>query len=226
MSLKTQAKVLRVLQEQTMEPVGGTHADQGRRARARRDEQGSAGRDPRRPVPRGSVFPPERDPDLRAAAARARRRTSRCWRITSWPSSRASTAGGSKRFDAGRARRVLQHYSVAGQRARAAQRHRAADDHGARRRDHRAATSASSTGDAGARRVDDGRAAARLTLHEARDRSSATTSCGRSPSSRATCRAPRKCSASSAAICIGRCEAFGIAPGASTTTDRRATPDA
>jgi two-component system nitrogen regulation response regulator NtrX len=49
MSLKTQAKVLRVLQEQTMEAVGGTSADQGRRARARGDQQGSAGRDPRRP---------------------------------------------------------------------------------------------------------------------------------------------------------------------------------
>ena len=47
MSLKTQAKVLRVLQEQTMEPVGGTTRDQGGRARARRDQQGSAGRDPR-----------------------------------------------------------------------------------------------------------------------------------------------------------------------------------
>ena len=33
MSLKTQAKVLRVLQEQTMEPVGGTTPDQGGRAR-------------------------------------------------------------------------------------------------------------------------------------------------------------------------------------------------
>ena len=48
MSLKTQAKVLRVLQEQTMEPVGGTDAHQGGRARAGRDEQGPAGRDPRR----------------------------------------------------------------------------------------------------------------------------------------------------------------------------------
>ena len=71
MSLKTQAKVLRVLQEQTMEPVGGTARDQGRRARAGGDEQGSAGGDPRRPVPRGPLLPAERDPDLRAAAARA-----------------------------------------------------------------------------------------------------------------------------------------------------------
>ena len=46
MSLKTQAKVLRVLQEQTMEAVGGTTRDQGRRARPRRDQQGSAGGNP------------------------------------------------------------------------------------------------------------------------------------------------------------------------------------
>ena len=71
MSLKTQAKVLRVLQEQTMEAVGGTGADQGRCPRAGGHQQGSAGRDPRRPVPRGSLLPPERHPDLRAAAARS-----------------------------------------------------------------------------------------------------------------------------------------------------------
>ena len=69
MSLKTQAKVLRVLQEQTMEPVGGTTNHPGGCARPRGDEQGSAGRDPRRPVPRGSVFPLERDPDFRPGAA-------------------------------------------------------------------------------------------------------------------------------------------------------------
>ena len=45
-------------------------ADQGRRARARGDQQGSAGGDPRRPLPRGSLLPPQRHPDLRAAAAR------------------------------------------------------------------------------------------------------------------------------------------------------------
>ena len=49
MSLKTQAKVLRVLQEQVMERVGGTQRDQGRRARARRDQQGPAGGDSRGP---------------------------------------------------------------------------------------------------------------------------------------------------------------------------------
>ena len=52
MSLKTQAKVLRALQEQVVEPVGGDGQRPGRRARDRRDEQGPADRDPRR---RGSA---------------------------------------------------------------------------------------------------------------------------------------------------------------------------
>ena len=42
MSLKTQAKVLRALQEQVVEPVGGTARRAGRRAGAGRDQQGSA----------------------------------------------------------------------------------------------------------------------------------------------------------------------------------------
>ena len=74
MSLKTQAKVLRALQEQIVEPVGGQQQRARRRARDRRDQQGPRRRDPARPVPRGPLFPPERHPDLRAAAARARRR--------------------------------------------------------------------------------------------------------------------------------------------------------
>ena len=48
----------------------------GRRARARGHQQGSPGRDPRGTLPRRPVFPAERHPDLRAAAARARRRHS------------------------------------------------------------------------------------------------------------------------------------------------------
>ena len=204
MSLKTQAKVLRVLQEQAMEPVGGTTRIQRRRARARGDEQGPAGGDPRRPVPRGSVLPPERHPDLRAAAARARRRTSRCSPSTSWPSSRASTAGAPKTFDAG-ARGRAAALRLAGQRARAAQRDRAADDHGARRRDHRrrprrfSITSALGAGAAPATPADRADAA-----RGARPVRARATSCARSPSSRATCRGPPKCSASSAATCIGR----------------------
>ena len=44
MSLKTQAKVLRVLQEQVVEPRRQHAARPGRRAGRRRDEQGPAGR--------------------------------------------------------------------------------------------------------------------------------------------------------------------------------------
>ena len=42
MSPSAQAKVLRVLQENELERVGGAEHDQGRRARRRRDQQGSA----------------------------------------------------------------------------------------------------------------------------------------------------------------------------------------
>ena len=70
MSLKTQAKVLRVLQEQVMERVGGTQrikVDVRVLAATNKDLHGG---DSRRPVPRRPVLPPERDPDLRAGAAR------------------------------------------------------------------------------------------------------------------------------------------------------------
>ena len=71
MSLKTQAKVLRVLQEQTIEAVGGTtriQVDARVLAATNKDLQAEirAGA-----LPRGPVLPAERDPDLRAAAARA-----------------------------------------------------------------------------------------------------------------------------------------------------------
>ena len=72
MSLKTQAKVLRVLQEQVVEPVGGTSSvqvDVRVLAATNKDLPAEirAGA-----VPRGSLLPPERHPDLRAAAARPR----------------------------------------------------------------------------------------------------------------------------------------------------------
>ena len=76
-------KLLRVLQEREFERVGGaetikvdvrvvsaTHRDLERQI-ARRD------------VPRGPLLPPERLPDRAAAAARARRATSRSWPSTS-----------------------------------------------------------------------------------------------------------------------------------------------
>ncbi len=78
MSLKTQAKVLRVLQEQVLTAVGGSRdtrvdAHPRRRPRAGRDQQGPARRDSRRTIPRRPLFPPERGADLRAAAARTAR---------------------------------------------------------------------------------------------------------------------------------------------------------
>ena len=203
MSLKTQAKVLRVLQEQTMEAVGGTDADQGGRARARRDQQGSAGRDPRRPLPRGPLLPAERDPDLRAAAARAagghpaaRRplhgrvrarvrppdqelragRASRCCSTTPWP-------GNVREL-----RNVIERLMimVPGDSISAADLS-FLDPSGLPR---------PAASDVAGRAADAARGARSL---RARSRS-----CGRSPSSRATCRGPPTCSASSAAICIGR----------------------
>ncbi len=74
MSLKTQAKVLRALQEQVVEPVGGAsgvRVDVRVLAATNKD---LTDRDPRRAVPRGPLLPAERHPDLRAAAARSRRR--------------------------------------------------------------------------------------------------------------------------------------------------------
>ena len=103
MSLKTQAKVLRALQEQVVEPVGGTAERQGRRPRDRRHQQGSADRDPARAASARistSASTSSRSSCRRCATATT---TSRCSPSTSWPSSRASTAAGPKRFDAGAA---------------------------------------------------------------------------------------------------------------------------
>ena len=97
MSLKTQAKVLRVLQEQVMEAGRRVDADPGRRARAGRDQQGP---DRRRSAPAGSarictsVSTSCRSSCRRCASGR---KTSRCWPITSWRCWRASTAGGRRR---------------------------------------------------------------------------------------------------------------------------------
>ena len=68
-----------------------------RRARARRHQQGPDRGDPGRAVPRGSVLPPERRPDLRAAAARAPRGHPAAGATTSWRCWRASTAAGRRR---------------------------------------------------------------------------------------------------------------------------------
>ena len=74
MSLRTQAKVLRVLEEQRLEPVGSQSADRRERPRDRRDQQETGGANRERRFPRGPVLPPQRDSLHRAAAARARGR--------------------------------------------------------------------------------------------------------------------------------------------------------
>ena len=79
MSLRTQAKVLRALEEQRFEPVGAREFDAGGCARGGGHQQESGRRDRARQFSRGSVLPPERDSVSRAAAARARAKISRCW---------------------------------------------------------------------------------------------------------------------------------------------------
>ena len=143
MSLKTQAKVLRVLQEQTMEPVGGTtriKVDARVLAATNKDLQAEIRGGP---VPRGPVLPPERDPDLRAAAARAPGGHPAAGRSLHGRVRARVRPAARRRFDAG-ARRRARSSTLARQRARAAQRDRAADDHGAGRRDLGRPISASS----------------------------------------------------------------------------------
>ena len=110
MSLKTQAKVLRVLQEQVVEPVGGTARIQVDVRVLAATNKDLTGGDPRRALPRGPVLPPQRHPDLRAAAARARRRTSRCWPSTSWRMLAREYGRRPKTLRRRRRRRVLQQY--------------------------------------------------------------------------------------------------------------------
>ena len=95
MSLKTQAKVLRVLQEQTMEPVGGTtriKVDARVLAATNKDLQVEirAGRFREDLYFRLNVIP------ISVPPLRRRPRTSRYSPTTSWPSSRASAAGASR----------------------------------------------------------------------------------------------------------------------------------
>ena len=86
-----QAKLLRALQQREFERVGGTRADQGRRAGHRGDQSRPEGGGRGRPLPAGLVFPAGRLQLADAAAARPARRISGCWRNTSrlWPANAA-----------------------------------------------------------------------------------------------------------------------------------------
>ena len=96
MSLKTQAKVLRVLQEQVMEPVGGStriRVDARVLAATNKDLPAEirAGRFREDLYFRLNVVP------IFVPPLRERTRTSRCWPITSWRCWRASTGGARRR---------------------------------------------------------------------------------------------------------------------------------
>ena len=78
MPLETQGKIVRVLQEQTFERVGGrTRVEVDVRVIATSQPRPAPG-DRRRPLPRGSLLPAQRRADRGAAAARRAPRTSRC----------------------------------------------------------------------------------------------------------------------------------------------------
>ena len=71
--LDVQPKLLRFLEQGEIMPVGETRPAARGRAGDRRDQRRPRAARRRRQVPRGSVLPPERDPDSRAAPAAAAR---------------------------------------------------------------------------------------------------------------------------------------------------------
>ena len=72
--LPMQVKLLRVIQEKSLRPVGQTAEATGRRAHPLGHPQGSARTGRQRPLPRRPLLPHQRHRAARAAAARARRR--------------------------------------------------------------------------------------------------------------------------------------------------------
>ena len=207
MSVKTQAKVLRALQEQVVEPVGGHSSVRVDVRVHRRDEQG-----PRRGDPRAARFREDlffRLNVIPISVPPLRERGDDVLRLAEhFVAEFAAEYGRRPKRLSPEAIGVLQRVPLAGQRARAAQRHRAADDHGARRRrSARRTWRSSSSPTVAASRRDAGRRARRSTRRATRG--SASTSCGARARSTATSHAPPTRSASSAATSIGRCAASG-----------------
>ena len=93
-----QVKILRALQERVVVRVGDTQPETGRHPHRRRDQPRPRGGDEGRPLPRGSLLPPQRREPPPAAAARARRRRGRARALHGGRDMRPSTAGRSEGF--------------------------------------------------------------------------------------------------------------------------------
>ena len=97
--LHMQVKLLRVIQEKSVRPVGESQGNADRRAHPVRDSQESRGAGRRGQVPRGPVLPRQRHRDPRAAAARAprgHRRAGRSIIDAARPADRQSFAAGDR----------------------------------------------------------------------------------------------------------------------------------
>ena len=135
--LALQAKILRALEEKRFERVGGTALGAGRRAAGGGDEPRDEGSGRGATVSRGSLLPVVGLSDHRAAAPRARRRHPAAgapFRRSVLPGSQQEAAGPVSR-GGGTAADLL----LAGERARAAELHRARGHPGGRRDDPPAA---------------------------------------------------------------------------------------
>ena len=137
MTLGTQKKLLRVLQEKEFERVGGTRADEGRLPVIAATNKNLLHEVERGLVPRGPLLPAERDHDLHAAAARAQGRHPAAGGALPGqvPLYRRARRPRGSREDAMAA---LLELRLAGQRPRAGARHSARRRHGPGQGNHRA----------------------------------------------------------------------------------------